>query len=614
MKNIIKILSVIIFSSVLMHAQFNQIRVACIGNSITYGGLGAQSYPQQLDTLLGPHYNVKNFGVSGTTMLKHGDFPYWEEESFYNALDLDPHIVIIKLGTNDSKPQNWIYKEEYFPDYIDMINEFRKDGKDPQIFVCYPCPVFRDGYGITSSIVQNEIIPLIDSVRSTTNTFLIDFNNTMMGSSTLFPDGIHPNAQGYNMMAQIARNTILNSASGFILDFYAKDDTFEQGEAITLYWETTAGSMVTLNEQVFADVDSTNVYPTQTQTYMLIASGELRDTAYVTVTYLPSGKIKSFIAEPPMIEKDANETSRLSWSATNGSSVTLDGSTVSQSGFVDVSPDVTTTYKLISTGDSSEEKEITVQVLEPEQINRALNYPATASSTLRASNTQYVNDGDTMTNWISGKTGTQWIYIDLEKTLQINRIVLKWGKVFGVNYRLEVMTESGATTKVFSTVVGDGGIDDISGLTQNGRYVRLLCIGSNMPDSNYTVAEFEVYGTLKPFTDISEPAESIPQNFSLEQNYPNPFNPSTTIEYNITNVETTRRVVFTTLKVYDVLGREIATLVNEQQSPGKYSVKFDVGANHRFALQSGIYFYTLSIKNSSSNTVFQETKKMLLLK
>ncbi|MEW6196747.1 MAG: T9SS type A sorting domain-containing protein [Bacteroidota bacterium] len=112
-------------------------------------------------------------------------------------------------------------------------------------------------------------------------------------------------------------------------------------------------------------------------------------------------------------------------------------------------------------------------------------------------------------------------------------------------------------------------------------------------------------------TEVEEQAngsESIPTKFELMQNYPNPFNPSTTIEYTIPNVETTRRVVFTTLKVYDILGREVATLVNEYQLPGKYSIKFGVGTNRRFALQSGVYFYTLRCGQ------FTSTKKLILLK
>ena len=85
--------------------------------------------------------------------------------------------------------------------------------------------------------------------------------------------------------------------------------------------------------------------------------------------------------------------------------------------------------------------------------------------------------------------------------------------------------------------------------------------------------------------------------FHLLQNYPNPFNPFTNIMYTIVKQE------FTTLKVYDILGKEIAVLVNEEKLPGRYQVTFNA-AN----LASGVYFYTLTTGD------FKETKKMVLVK
>jgi enterochelin esterase-like enzyme len=98
-----------------------------------------------------------------------------------------------------------------------------------------------------------------------------------------------------------------------------------------------------------------------------------------------------------------------------------------------------------------------------------------------------------------------------------------------------------------------------------------------------------------------------PEGFILYQNYPNPFNPSTRIKFTIPSVEITRRFVFTTLKVFDLLGNEVATLVNEEKSAGEYEVEFDASSGIR-ELVSGIYFYQLQ---SGS---FVETKKMVLLK
>jgi hypothetical protein len=112
------------------------------------------------------------------------------------------------------------------------------------------------------------------------------------------------------------------------------------------------------------------------------------------------------------------------------------------------------------------------------------------------------------------------------------------------------------------------------------------------------------YGNI---TNVEDELE-IPTNFSLEQNYPNPFNPTTTIKYSIprhggnANVGTNRDLPVQ-LKIYDMLGNEIAALVDEQKSPGIYEVTFD-GSN----LTSGVYFYQLFTGS------FSETKKFVLMK
>ena len=110
-----------------------------------------------------------------------------------------------------------------------------------------------------------------------------------------------------------------------------------------------------------------------------------------------------------------------------------------------------------------------------------------------------------------------------------------------------------------------------------------------------------------PIVSVENEAAVI-SNFKLEQNYPNPFNPSTKIKFFIPSVETTRRVVFTMLKVYDILGNEVATLVNEELSAGEYEVEFSSHSDGGQNLTSGIYFYTLRAGE------FVQTKKMVLMK
>jgi len=105
------------------------------------------------------------------------------------------------------------------------------------------------------------------------------------------------------------------------------------------------------------------------------------------------------------------------------------------------------------------------------------------------------------------------------------------------------------------------------------------------------------YFTYHDLTDVGENSVNIPDKYSLFQNYPNPFNPETTIEFHLPQSG------FTTLKVFDILGNEIITLVNEELSAGKYTRTIS-----GTTLSSGIYFYRLSSGN------FSETNKCILLK
>ncbi|WP_209332270.1 GDSL-type esterase/lipase family protein [Lunatimonas salinarum] len=186
-------------------------RVACVGNSITQGPGrdNINSYPLMMQKLLGDAYEVKNFGVSGSTLLKKGDMPYWEQAQYQQALDFRPDILVIKLGTNDSKPQNWAFKDAFLSDYQDMLNAFLavmpEDGK---IYVCLPVPVFEDNWGITESVIVKEMTPQIKKAARGAKASIIDLHRPFAKKKGLFPDGVHPNAEGNAQMAEIIAERI----------------------------------------------------------------------------------------------------------------------------------------------------------------------------------------------------------------------------------------------------------------------------------------------------------------------------------------------------------------------------------------------------------------------
>lgn len=159
------------------------------------------SYPAQLAAMLGAKWSVRNFGVNGATLLKKGNNPYWETNQFEPAHEFKPDIVVIKLGTNDSKPRNWKHKAEYVVDYIALINSFQKLDNNPKVWICYPVPVYRR-WGTLDNIIKEEILPLIDDVAKQTSVKVIDLYTALSNKKEMFPDTVHPNANGAKLMAE----------------------------------------------------------------------------------------------------------------------------------------------------------------------------------------------------------------------------------------------------------------------------------------------------------------------------------------------------------------------------------------------------------------------------
>jgi lysophospholipase L1-like esterase len=608
-----KLLLIFLFTVLPLTAQIVPVRVACVGNSITIGaGLSDpnMAYPQQVGGLLGSGYEVKNFGVSGRTMLKKGDYPYWNETAFQQALNYKPQILTICLGTNDSKPWNWTYKNDFFSDYSEMIRDFRQINPNLQVFVCFPTPAATNGAGITDSVIHYQIIPIIDSVSKTSKTFVINFYDQMINDLNLFPDGIRPNAGGATIMAKIVYSSIKNSPAGLIRFFNSNHSTFEKGEPVTLYWNTSKDSKTTVNGKSVNDVDSLIVYPTETTTYKLITNGSVKDSINLTVKYVHPGIIKSFTVNNPISDEGYHLPRVISWTTTNGSSVKLDGVTVGTNDSLTVYPDSTTTYQLSTTGDTSNTSYVTINVLKPETINRVLNHNVTSSQFVNGFPVSNALDGDTTTYWQSQAVNIEWITVDMKDTYSINRVVLHWEKVFAASYQISVINEKGDTTRLYSTNNGNGGLKDISGLNGTGRFINLICTNKNYQSFGYRLEELEVYGIPAAATSVEKKDNIYPTAFLLDQNYPNPFNPSTVISWHLASGS------FVNLKIYDILGNEVTTLVNEFQNAGVHSILFNSRqiANHR-QLASGVYLYKLNAVSSSGQIRnFTDTKKLILMK
>jgi acyl-CoA thioesterase-1 len=196
----------------LSHADEAKTHVACVGDSIT-AGVGTKdtktdSYPAQLGKLLGEKYEIGNFGVSGATLLNHGDRPYQKQGRFKNALEFKPDIVVIMLGTNDTKPQNWKLKDEFVADYKNLIDQFKELPTHPRIFVCLPPPVPGKGnYGINQAGIDEEI-PMIKQIAQDEHAQVIDVYDALKDKPELLPDRVHPNTEGAGVLAATVNDAL----------------------------------------------------------------------------------------------------------------------------------------------------------------------------------------------------------------------------------------------------------------------------------------------------------------------------------------------------------------------------------------------------------------------
>jgi lysophospholipase L1-like esterase len=185
----------------------NKIKIACLGASITYGSnlsdREQNAYPQQLQKMLGNGYEVSNYGVSSTTLLSHGDFPYRKTNACQAALQSQPDIVFIDLGGNDSKLINRVYEKDFENDYHLLIQSFVTLTTHPRIILLLPIPSFiQDTTQIWDPAIVSIIIPHIRQVAFNHQCEVIDMHSLFMDKESWMPDKIHPNEQGAALTAK----------------------------------------------------------------------------------------------------------------------------------------------------------------------------------------------------------------------------------------------------------------------------------------------------------------------------------------------------------------------------------------------------------------------------
>ncbi|MGL5894845.1 MAG: GDSL-type esterase/lipase family protein [Bacteroidales bacterium] len=231
-----------------------KIKVACVGNSVTYGYLlkdrEVNAYPSKLQHFLGSDYEVGNFGHSGATLLKKGHRPYMNLPEFKQALAFNPDLVVIHLGLNDTDPRNWAnYREEFINDYSDLIDSFRVVNPKAKFYICRMSPIFnwhprfqsgtRDWYW--------QIQRAIEQVAKNNMAYLIDLQEVLYDKPHLMPDALHPNEEGAELIAKRVYSALSGDYGGVQLPkIYSDNMVLQRRSKIAIKGTANAGEKVTV--------------------------------------------------------------------------------------------------------------------------------------------------------------------------------------------------------------------------------------------------------------------------------------------------------------------------------------------------------------------------------
>ena len=230
------------------------IKVACVGNSITYGmkleNRERDAYPSQLQRLLGDGYVVGNFGKSGATLLRHGHRPYFEQAEYRQAMDFAGDIVVIHLGINDTDPRNWPhYSEEFVGDYLALMDSLRSVNPKARFLIARMTPIGDTHPRFLTGTKQyhGEIQAAIEEVARLSGAQLFDLYEPLYHYPWMLPDALHPIPEGAAILAQTVYSAITGDFGGLQLPFWYSDNmVLPRDKVFSVKGLANAGEKVTV--------------------------------------------------------------------------------------------------------------------------------------------------------------------------------------------------------------------------------------------------------------------------------------------------------------------------------------------------------------------------------
>jgi lysophospholipase L1-like esterase len=200
-----------------------EIKIACLGNSITEGTDAGdrvnKGYVGLLEQMLGEDYQVRNYGYSGSSACQNTSKPYYPSIYFTSAINFQPDIVTIGLGTNDSKTDIWAkgsFAANFKTDYTFLVNSFAFLKSKPKVYICIPPPIFPSTrWTQQPDTLSKKIIPKILEIAKEKGLEVIDFYSPIINHNEYFAaaDQLHPLAIGHQVMADQAYKVISGNVS-----------------------------------------------------------------------------------------------------------------------------------------------------------------------------------------------------------------------------------------------------------------------------------------------------------------------------------------------------------------------------------------------------------------
>lgn len=187
-------------------------KLACVGDSITWGftivNRGKYSYPAVLQQLLGEGYEVRNFGHNDAAARFDADTPYVCKKAYRDSLAWEPDIVLLMLGTNDTKPWNW-NPGSFREDYLRLVESYLALPSHPRVVLVAPIRIFKliPVTILNPDVLEEGVRPAIRDIAAQKGLQLIDLYD-LFDSPRFCRDGVHPQRDGARMLAEALHKAV----------------------------------------------------------------------------------------------------------------------------------------------------------------------------------------------------------------------------------------------------------------------------------------------------------------------------------------------------------------------------------------------------------------------